>query len=393
MSSEGSALAEAETGAAEAPAQTHRIRHIPELDGIRGLAAMAVIFHHICYASLKLEEQSGWPASIRALYHVTQFGNSGVDLFFVLSGFLISSILLQDRRSSRYYQDFYWKRALRIAPLYVLCLLLMLLFEHQVSYVAMAAVFLVNFASVFHIEGLGPFWTLAIEEQFYLLWPTVVRRKTVTQVRRWAIAMIAIAVVLRFAFALKGHHNYYLTFLRWDTLAAGALLACHFHEAGSDERKRHSVDRLLAGCALGSLPIFGLMHLLHTEAMRQAWMQSGITLLSAAMIGLAISHSGAKIWAPFRSATMTFFGLISYALYMVHTFFIQLYDGIRGPLSAGDVRGYWVRLVVVLAAAVGASLVSRYVVELPAMRLRKYVLKHPNLRAEHERPPLPLAPM
>ena len=62
-------------------------------------------------------------------------------------------------------------------------------------------------------------------------------------------------------------------------------------------------------------------------------------------------------------------------------------------LRAGDVGGYWLRLVMVLAAAIVASVVSRYVVELPAMRLRKYVLKHPNRDAEHEHPPLPLAPM
>ena len=85
--------------------------------------------------------------------------------------------------------------------------------------------------------------------------------------------------------------------------------------------------------------------------------------------------------APLRSTVLVFFGLISYAFYMVHLFIVQGYDRVRGPLAAGDVRGYWVRFGLLLAAAVGASVLSRYVIELPAMRLRRLV------------PPLPIAPM
>ena len=139
-----------------------RIRHIPELDGIRGIAALAVFFHHVCFTSVHVDAQPGWSRSIVVLFHMAAFGDRGVDLFFALSGYLITSILLQERRSSRYYQDFYWKRALRILPIYMVSLLGVSIFLHQTAYVAMAAVFVVNFAGVLHVHGFGPFWTLSI---------------------------------------------------------------------------------------------------------------------------------------------------------------------------------------------------------------------------------------
>ncbi len=236
-----------ETDASRVPGH---LRHVPELDGIRGLAALAVFFHHVCFTSVHVNAEPGWPSLIAWLYRMSAYGNRGVDLFFALSGFLITSILLQDRRSSRYYQDFYWKRALRILPLYLVCLLGVLIFLHQYAYVALSAFFVVNFASVLHVQGFGPFWTLSIEEQFYLLWPTVVRRKTVAQVRGWALGLGVTAIGLRYVFALRGHHNYSLTFLHCDGLAFGALLACHFHLAGGNERARRGWDPALAGVAV-----------------------------------------------------------------------------------------------------------------------------------------------
>ena len=78
---------------------------------------------------------------------------------------------------------------------------------------------------------------------------------------------------------------------------------------------------------------------------------------------------------------------------MVHVYVIMLYRHWFGPLSTGDVQGYWTEAGVTFAASVALSVVSRYALELPAMRLRKYVLPHPNLEAEREHPPLPLARM
>lgn len=373
------------------PPPAARMRHIPELDGIRGIAALAVFFHHVCFASIHVDAQPGWPPYLLALFRISAYGNAGVDLFFALSGYLITSILLQDRRSPRYYQDFYWKRTLRILPLYVATLLGVLIFYHQPAYVAMSAVFLVNFASVVHVQGIGPFWTLSIEEQFYLLWPTVVRRKTVAGVRAWAVGLAAVAVALRYLFALRGHHNYFLTFLHCDGLAFGAALACHFHLAGDNETRRRAwtlplAATLAAGLLLVFWPTLTLGH-----PLEHATIQTGVTMVAGACIGLAIAWTGAPLLAPLRSSALTFFGLISYAFYLLHTFVLDAYDRRHGALAPGDVRGYWLRFTVVLAATVAASLLSRYLIELPALRLRRFVLKHPSPDAEHAHPPLPLA--
>ena len=87
-----------------------------------------------------------------------------------------------------------------------------------------------------------------------------------------------------------------------------------------------------------------------------------------------------------RSRVLTFFGMISYAFYMSHLYVLRLYDHVRGPLAAGDDAAYWVRLGCVLAVTTGISLVSRYAVELPALRLRRFVLKRPAPEAETEQP-------
>ena len=186
---------------------------------------LAVFFHHICYADIPVGHWNWW---ITGLGRVSYFGSLGVDIFFVLSGFLITSLLIKDRKKPAYYKDFYWKRALRILPLYFLFLLITLIaYKHSLAFVAFAALFLANFSTVFGVNNFGsPFWSLAVEEQFYVLWPTVVRRLTVRQVMLFALSIGAGCVGLRFGLAMVGHHNYYLTFMRCDGLALGALIAC-----------------------------------------------------------------------------------------------------------------------------------------------------------------------
>ena len=174
-------------------------------------------------------ETPGWGAQVRTLHAIFSQGNSGVDVFFVLSGFLITAILIESRKSSSYYQDFYWKRALRILPLYILVLLGVLLFmPNSTRYVIISAFFISNFAQLLHVTTEGPLWTLAIEEQFYLLWPTVVRRRSIEQLRHWALGIGITAIVLRLVAAIFGHYNYHFTFFRCDALAAGAFLACWY---------------------------------------------------------------------------------------------------------------------------------------------------------------------
>jgi peptidoglycan/LPS O-acetylase OafA/YrhL len=373
------------------PARARHLVHIRELDGVRGIAAIMVFFHHVCYVTI---QPAGWGPSVRFLRTLSIPGDSGVDLFFALSGFLITSLLIEAREKPAYYHDFYWKRVLRILPLYLLCLLGVLLFIPGTrGYVFLSCIFLSNFASLFHVESTGPFWTLAIEEQFYLLWPTVVRRRSVEQLRNWAMAIGFGAVLLRFMAAPFGHHNYYLTFFRCDGLAFGAFLACWFYRRGSTPNLARESRMILLGM-LSAIALLGLSFLFGPAkvAFHGAFLQTGVTLLCGSIIAFCICNSGQRKLAFLRSPLLTFFGLISYAMYMIHLYVLRAYDSLRGPLSAGDNAAYALRFFVVFAITIVLCLLSRYLVELPAMSLRRFVLSRPASPTPSD-PPLPLGNM
>lgn len=375
-------------------APKRRLAHIPELDGVRGLAAIMVFFHHVCFTSI---DPAGWNSFILNLRTVSIAGRYGVDLFFVLSGFLITSLLIGDRNKRAYYRDFYWKRALRILPLYILCLIFVgLLIPGSGGYVLVSALFIANFAWLFHIVGIGPFWTLAIEEQFYLIWPTVVRRRSLTELRRWALAIGLGAVVLRLIAAAFGHMNYDYTFFHCDGLAFGALLACWYTQKDAAERMTSREIRFIASTFSAGVILVLLAHLpangMRAISFLAASMLTGVTLLCGSIIAFLIGMSGQKWLSILRSRLLTFFGLISYAMYMTHLYVLYAYDHLRGPLAGGDYTAYIIRFVVVFGVTVLLCVLIRYIIELPAMNLRKYVLAQPTKHIPGE-PPIPLGRM
>jgi peptidoglycan/LPS O-acetylase OafA/YrhL len=205
------------------------LKKIPQLDAVRGLAVLLVLLHNTdLYPSLRLHWISG-------------NGWMGVDLFFVLSGFLITRILLDAKGSEGYFKNFYARRCLRIWPLYYSALLFMFVvvpllrpmdahtvFEARSSPWWAYPVFLQNFLVPVPTSATGLLavtWSLAIEEQFYLVWPLVVRFCNESQLRKVAIAVIALSPALRYYLLMRGVNIYSNTFCRLDGLIAGALLA------------------------------------------------------------------------------------------------------------------------------------------------------------------------
>jgi peptidoglycan/LPS O-acetylase OafA/YrhL len=278
-----------------------------------------------------------------------------------------------------------------VLPLYFTVLLGILLFiPHSAVTVAFAASFLMSFATTLPSVLKNPFWTLAIEEQFYILWPAVVRRRSTTQLARFAIGVAVASFVLRLLFAVKGHYNYFLTPLRCDGLALGALLACRFDGRQRGELPARSDDRglfltLLGGVAFLLISIL-TPHSGRATAFAAAFEVSAVTLLCCAFIGFLIGHTGGRSVAIFRSPVLTFFGLISYAFYLLHFYVLYAYDRIRGPLVPGDTRGFFLRIAIAFAVTTILCLVSRYLIELPALSLRRYVLLRPTRPAETELP-------
>ena len=181
--------------------------YIPELQGLRGLAVLAVVFYH-CHPRL----EGTW------VHYASLWGWAGVNLFFVLSGFLITSILLESRSKEKYFRNFYGRRALRIWPVYVLVLIVVYLnapwFIGPTISAAiksapwLAYIFFVQ--NLFHLTvppAIGPTWSLAIEEQYYFLWAPMVRFLRAP----WMLAAALVA-------ALVGSPLLRLANLHWMTL-------------------------------------------------------------------------------------------------------------------------------------------------------------------------------
>ncbi|HXW93208.1 MAG TPA: acyltransferase [Terriglobales bacterium] len=207
---------------ADRPASSVSSARIPALDGVRGWAILAVMFHNSGH--LQRIFANGW---------------MGVDLFFVLSGFLITGILVDTKQSQHYFKNFYVRRCLRIWPLYYSLLLFMAvavtflpspsraLLEKSSPWWAYP-LFLQNFLIAIPTLGVGPLgvtWSLAIEEQFYLLWALVVRYCSLPQIRRIAIAVICLSPPLRWFLSFHNVNLYTNLFCRLDGLMAGAALA------------------------------------------------------------------------------------------------------------------------------------------------------------------------
>jgi peptidoglycan/LPS O-acetylase OafA/YrhL len=213
----------------------------PRLDGLRGLAILLVMLYHTTHYGLARS------VADRALTIGPSVGWSGVDLFFVLSGFLITGILLGAKDSPTYYRSFYARRILRIFPLYYATLVFFLLIVPRIPLFAQIDYFwnpgspreqiwywlyLSNvqtaLTGAWHHQTLDITWSLAIEEHFYLVWPFVVRRAGERRLLQICAGTIVAALALRIALVAGGASPlaaYTLTPCRLDTLATGAAIA------------------------------------------------------------------------------------------------------------------------------------------------------------------------
>lgn len=206
---------------------------MPALDGVRGLAILLVIPHNTTLMDGMAFHGAAYP-----LKEALLFGWAGVQLFFVLSGFLITGALLDSQDATNYYSSFYARRALRILPLYYGMLIVTFLILAPLRALpvetldtAHGQVWLWTFLSNWsggEVKGFAHFWSLAVEEQFYLLWPLVVRRMSAPNVLRLGLAIAVAALVIRTAMRLEGaipDELYEFTVCRMDALALGAAAA------------------------------------------------------------------------------------------------------------------------------------------------------------------------
>jgi len=338
-------------------------RKIPQLDGVRGVAILAVLVHN-------LHGFSSPPFSL-----LTTYGWMGVDLFFVLSGFLITGILLDAKSSEGFFRNFYARRCLRIWPLYYALLVLMFVVIPHVwpqqaveifrrSHPVWSYPFFLQNFFVFNASRsagpLGVTWSLAVVELFYLFWPWFVRFLSVRRLEIFAWTVCILSPAVRLLFGLHGGLIYTNPFCRLDGLMAGGLLAILVRKSNFAS-SRHLFPAWIAFLLVGPLALV-------TALFGARWLTfSFTTIASAGLVYLAQFSGWSFLKTTLTSRVLVFSGTISYGLYLIHK--------LPGDLlkAAGLQRNHpTVAFWSALAASYLVATASWFLLEKPILGLKRF---------------------
>jgi peptidoglycan/LPS O-acetylase OafA/YrhL len=302
---------------------------IKELDGLRGIAVLAVISEHYL----------AWVPAVGSRY-----GWLGVDLFFILSGFLITSILLELRDKERYFSVFYARRALRIFPPYFLGLLVYLgysieqgrpgtwglwlqyVFYYTSLFVGQPPALIATPPPVPFVVvlGLAVLWSLSVEEIYYTVWAPVVRFTSQTGFAAILAGMIVAAPLLRWWLHTPQFPETYTFYCRMDGLAYGSAVALLIRDRRLCPEKWLRTDRFFDGAALMVLPATALFWLV-TGGDRSSVLVTTVGLVLADASFALLTHAlirraqGPQWWVrAFRARWLRSIGMVSYSLYLFH---------------------------------------------------------------------------
>jgi peptidoglycan/LPS O-acetylase OafA/YrhL len=357
--------------------------HMPELDTIRGLAILGVVFYHGFYWARDLSAYSPWE---RIFLKTMSVGQYGVNLFFVLSGFLITGILLNTRERKDYYKRFYLRRALRILPAYYLTLLILVIFGlTSKGFLWMSLLYSSNLSVLFGISMSYPvLWSLAVEEHFYLVWPTAVRKMSPRGLLVLAASLMVVSPALRFwcslhpaKYGAPGGGCSYYTWNCFDGLALGALMAILVRRMNDDRRKllRFSLGLIGLGflIAAAGLP-FGIKSRMNPVGEALQWVPWQLGL--GGLLGILVVAGSGKWKTLVAPRVLTFFGAISYGLYLYHLLFLFAYNwlvkrtGFEQHWNLTPWQRIWLSMLVSSTAAILFSYLSRWYFEEPFLRLK-----------------------
>jgi peptidoglycan/LPS O-acetylase OafA/YrhL len=285
-------------------------KYLPELDGLRGLAILAVILYH------------SHPRLVGTVLHpIALWGWSGVTLFFFMSGLLITAGLLEARDQPRYFHNFHARRALRIWPVYLL--LLAFVYAEAPWYVGLSVwdavrtapwwaylLFLQNLSPLVLPPALGPTWALAIEEQYYFVWAPLVR-----WLRTPALLAVPLVAALIVSPNFRRAHLSWITpthtLIHLDGIALGSLLAIGLYTVRVSQR---------TWLCIGLASLIGGAAAAATIAGGTAYLDTALAFAYGGAVLASVASTAAKtpLHALLRRGPLAFFGRISYGLYMVH---------------------------------------------------------------------------
>lgn len=339
-------------------------KYLPELQGLRGLAILAVVLYH-CHPRLQ-----GTP-----VYYASLWGWAGVIVFFALSGFLITSILLETRNEPHYLHSFHARRVLRVVPLYALVLVVCYLeapwfigpsiWNAVKAAPWLAYIFFVQ--NLFHLTlppAIGPTWALAIEEQYYFLWAPAVRFLR----RPWLLATLLTAALVGSPLLRHGHHAWLTpthTLIHLDGIALGSLMALGMYTIPLARRVWLAMG--LSGMVLGFAAAA-------TVAGGTAYLDSALAVgISGAILAL-ISSTGSRNPISFllRRGPLPFYGTISYGLYMVHIMVFVFFGWFDLRMDPYGTMGNVAVVVFRLAVSTAIATALWYGFESKLLKLKRY---------------------
>jgi peptidoglycan/LPS O-acetylase OafA/YrhL len=366
---------------------------LPTLDGLRGIAILLVLLsHHTLYS-----EMSTTTLLDRAYQRATLAGWIGVDLFFVLSGFLITGILLDLKGSSRFFRTFYARRVLRIFPLYYAFL--------AIFYTALPQLLLPNDQVLrlladqkwfwLYLQNLQMardgwpmpkylthFWSLAVEEQFYLIWPLIILKVSRRGLIAVCLASMVGSLALRIVLALSKQPlaAYMWMPARADALAVGALLAVFGRgPVGLSHIRRWAPHLAWGSGLLLALIIVWKRRLHYDEFVVKTAGHTLLAVLFGTLLTIAVtSRSSSFARRLFAAPLLVFFGRYSYGIYVLHHPLLVWisWHGLRAdylpPILGSHLPGALLFGVVGATASVALALVSWYVLEQPFLRLKRW---------------------
>jgi peptidoglycan/LPS O-acetylase OafA/YrhL len=350
------------------------VKRVRELDGIRGMAALAVVCFHLApgYAPL------GWVS---------------VDCFFVLSGYLITTILLTNRDDPHYFFNFYVRRALRIWPVYYLTLLTVIIgYRYMPTNYPISAGIVLQYLTYTQaiqklwfdladrdIRAFGHTWTLAIEEQFYMLWPFAVQTLTRRGLLVLSVSMVACSVALRAA-----GMSWYVLPARCDGFALGSLLALIMSGRYASAENRGMVRNgmfitvVIAGATV-AVSLWCGGHTIPTPCGTLRipnwgeWVTAPINALFFGLIGTVILNAGSNWLAIMRWRPIVYLGATSYGLYLYHLPVLYAVEAMFRKFGSGhpfdDTRPFFRSIIELSITVIVASLSWRFV-EKPILGLK-----------------------
>jgi peptidoglycan/LPS O-acetylase OafA/YrhL len=377
-----------------------RSRFAP-LDGLRGIAILVVMVLHFFGSEVTSINHKEWYVQWVMAY--VRSGWMGVDLFFALSGYLITKDLVQTKTSRYYFRQFYIKRSCRIFPLYYSVLLLVLtstsiLLPYIASFRFAALddvrstqwlhwIYASNIAILFnpkiHLGPFGHFWSLAVEEHFYLLWPLLIYFIPARSLPMASLMIAVSSLSLRCMFVAKGWNAaaYCFTLCRLDALTFGAMLAAiQARELPSNVIAKYS--RILFFSTLSAITAFAFFvrRLEFLDSLVLCTVIPVVSVLSASAVGSCITLDATSRWHRFLSCrTLVFFGIHSYAMYIIHMPLVLLLPRLTripdfGANGLQTLMYHTGATIIGISVTVALSMITWKLIEQPSMVLRHRLL-------------------